>query len=63
MSHKDKTIREALASDLGQLKDKYSKLEQDYKQIQNQRSLNQTIVQPQGLDDTFYQEANIEAWG
>ena len=35
MSNKDEATREALASELGQLKDKYSKLEQAYNELKH----------------------------
>lgn len=38
MSHKDEATREILASELGQLKDKYSKLEQAYIELKGQNS-------------------------
>lgn len=56
MSHKDKATRESLASELGELKAKYSRLEQAYSELKNQ-----AWTPPSKADDTFYQEANIEA--
>lgn len=41
MSNKDEATREALASELGELKDKYSKLEQAYNELKNHVSQNQ----------------------
>ncbi len=41
MSHKDEATREALASELGELKDKYSQLEQAYSELKHQVYLNQ----------------------
>lgn len=35
MSNKDKATREALASELGQLKDKYSQMEQAFNELKN----------------------------
>jgi len=63
LSNKDKATREALASELGQLKDKYSQLEQAFNELKSHSSQNQAqgLVQPQGQpNDTFYQEANME---
>lgn len=57
MSHKDQATREALASELGELKNKYSQLEQAYSELRHQ-----TFKSQHGqLEDTFYQEVNIKA--
>jgi hypothetical protein len=63
LSNKDEAKREVLASELGQLRDKYSQLEQNFNQLKRQAFLNehQGLVPAQGqLEDTFDQEANIE---
>ncbi|ODA41305.1 hypothetical protein [Desulfosporosinus sp. BG] len=72
MSHKDEATREALASELGELKDKYSKLEHDYNELKHQSSQVQALglgqtqgqqtFQPQHeqLKNNFYNEANLE---
>jgi hypothetical protein len=63
LSNKDEAKREVLASELGQLRDKYSQLEQNFSQLKRQAILNenQGLVPAQGqVEDTFYQEANIE---
>jgi len=73
LSNKDAAKREILASELGQLKEEYSQMEQAYDELKTQASQ----IQPQGfvtnqqppanglgqLQDTFYQEANIEVTG
>ena len=41
MSNKDEATREALASELGQLKDNYSRLERAYNELRDQASQNQ----------------------
>ncbi|WP_199241680.1 hypothetical protein [Desulfosporosinus sp. Sb-LF] len=41
MSNKDEATREALASELGQLKDKYSRLERAYNELKDQVSQDQ----------------------
>lgn len=57
MSHKDKATRESLASELGELKSKYSQLEKAYSELTNQ-----AWPSPQSQsEDSFYQEANIES--
>lgn len=53
MSNKDEATREVLASDLGQLKDKYSQLEQSFSELKRQALLNET----QGLVPTQGQPA------
>ncbi|AFQ42759.1 hypothetical protein [Desulfosporosinus meridiei] len=56
MSHKDQATREALASELGELKSKYSQLEKAYTELRNQ------TFQPQmKIEDTVYREASIAA--
>ncbi|SDG35071.1 hypothetical protein [Desulfosporosinus hippei] len=57
LSHKDQATREALASELGELKAKYSQLEKAYTELRNQ------TLTPQNMkpDNTVYQEANIAA--
>lgn len=57
MSHKDKATRESLASELGELKAKYSLLEKAYSELK----INALPSQQSQLEETFYQEANIEA--
>ena len=57
MSHKDQATRESLASELGELRVKYSQLEQAYGKLKHQCYTSRQIEQ----GDTFYQEANIEA--
>ncbi|HEY8911304.1 MAG TPA: hypothetical protein VIM51_13655 [Desulfosporosinus sp.] len=49
MSNKDEAKREVLASELGQLKDKYSQLEQNFSELKRQASLKETqgLVQAQ----------------
>jgi len=42
LSNKDEATREVLASELGQLKDKYSQLEQNFNELKNQASQNKT---------------------
>ncbi|AET66381.1 hypothetical protein Desor_0692 [Desulfosporosinus orientis DSM 765] len=56
MSHKDKATRESLASELGELKAKYSQLEKAYSELKDQA----LPSSPRQLD-TFYHEAYIEA--
>ena len=41
MSHKDEATREVLASELGQLKERYSQLEHAYNELKGQVSLPQ----------------------
>jgi len=64
MSNQDKAKREVLATELGQLKDKYSQLKQNYDELKRLASSEDTqglLGQAQGqIKDTFYQEANIE---
>ena len=70
MSKKDEANREVLASELGQLKEEYSQMKQAFNELKNQASQLQThefvTAQEQQtsglgqLNDTFYQEANIE---
>jgi hypothetical protein len=68
LSHKDEATREALASELGDLKNKYSQLEQAYNDLKHRPSQSQPrgLVPAQGhqpqiqFEDTFYQEANLE---
>ena len=57
MSHKDQATREALASELGELKDKYSQLEQAYSQLKHQTF----SPQQEQFEDTLYQKAKQEA--
>ena len=46
MSKKDEATREALASELGELKNKYSQLEQAYSELKHQVYSNQPEGQP-----------------
>lgn len=57
MSNKDEATREALASQLGELKNKYSQLEQAYDKLKDP---SQGQPQEQQLEDTFYQGSNLE---
>ncbi|MDO0823567.1 hypothetical protein [Desulfosporosinus nitroreducens] len=57
MSHKDEATREALASELGELKDKYSHLQQAYTKLRHQISASQH-GQP---EDKLYRGTNLEA--
>ncbi|KGK87176.1 hypothetical protein DP73_14620 [Desulfosporosinus sp. HMP52] len=57
MSHKDQATREALASELGELKTKYSQLEKAYTELRNQTLTPQNMK----INNTVYQESNIEA--
>jgi len=56
LNNKDEATREALASELGELKNKYFQLEQAYDKLKDP---SQVQAQEQ-LEDTFYQEANLE---
>lgn len=49
MSNKDGAKREVLASELGQQKDKYAQLEQNFSELKRQARLNETqgLVQAQ----------------
>ncbi|WP_158291353.1 hypothetical protein [Desulfosporosinus sp. Sb-LF] len=55
MSHKDEATREDLASELEELKDKYSKLEQAYNVLLNQNTQDQSF----GLLHTQRQQNQI----
>jgi len=46
LSKKDEATREALASELGELKNKYSQLEQAYSELKHQVYSNQPEGQP-----------------
>lgn len=50
MSNKDEAKREVLASELGQLREKYSQLEQNFSELKRQAFLNETqgLVPAQG---------------
>jgi len=60
LSHKDETTREVSASELGQFKDKYSQLEDNFSELKRQALLNETqgLVPAQG-DQTQQQLQNI----
>jgi len=55
LSNKDEATREILASQLGELKDKYSQLEESFTELKKQAALNQT----QGLVPA---NENLEAY-
>lgn len=58
LSNKDEATREILASQLGELKDKYSQLEESFTELKKQAALDQT----QGLvPANENQEAYLEA--
>jgi len=57
LSNKDEATREVLASDLGQLKEKYSQLEQNFSELKRQAFLNET----QGLVPAQGQQAPSDA--
>jgi len=63
LSNKDEATREVLASELGQLKDKYSQLEQNFSELKRQAALNETqgLVQAQGLQAPP-QEDQVISW-
>ncbi|MHB8075359.1 hypothetical protein [Desulfosporosinus fructosivorans] len=48
MSNKDEATREALASELGELKDKYSQMEQAFNELKSKIPPNQGLVPAQG---------------
>lgn len=50
MSNKDEAKREVLASELGQLKDKYSQMEQAFNELKNQAPPNQGLVPAHGQE-------------
>ena len=58
MSNKDEATREILASQLGELKDKYSQLEESFTELKKQAALDQTQGLVPGNEN---QEAYLEA--
>jgi hypothetical protein len=56
LGNKDETKREVLASELGQLKEKYSQLEQNFSELKRQAFLNET----QGIAPAQWQQAPSE---
>ncbi len=56
LSNKDEATREALASELGELKDKYSQLEQSFTNLKKQTSLHET----QGLVQSSSGQSDLE---
>ncbi|MDR3600423.1 MAG: hypothetical protein P4L49_08100 [Desulfosporosinus sp.] len=60
MSHKDEATREVLASELGQLNNKYSQLEENFSELKRQALLHETqgLVPAQG-EQTQQQLQNI----
>ena len=57
LSNKNEAAREALASKLGELKDKYSQLEQSFTNLKKQASLHET----QGLVQSPLGQSDLEA--
>ncbi|HWQ44003.1 MAG TPA: hypothetical protein VN456_18505 [Desulfosporosinus sp.] len=57
MSNKDEAKREVLASELGQLKEKYAQLEQNFSELKRQAFLNET----QGLVPAQWQQTPPKA--
>ena len=47
LSNKDEATREVLASELGQLKDKYSQMEQAFNELKSKVPVNQGLVPAQ----------------